>query len=212
MIDRSRNPPAARVPIARAPRVLVYDPERDGSEALVACLRRLSADAYIEVSACGQAPPIATGDIDVAFLNVGAGSCDGLAVASRLMARGPWIQVVFWTRGGAEMPAALAARSFGVERVLLDVQLESWVEDAFAALVRMARGRREYLAAEETLPPVPQSATPLAGMSLPEAERRLRESYLRRLVAESCNDRAAARRAGVPYTTLRSMLEKLGIR
>jgi transcriptional regulator of aromatic amino acid metabolism len=46
---------------------------------------------------------------------------------------------------------------------------------------------------------------------LPEAERQFRETYLRRLLSESPSAKKAAERAGVPYTTLCSMMKKLGL-
>ena len=48
-------------------------------------------------------------------------------------------------------------------------------------------------------------------MPLPEAERSFRESYLRGLLAQATNARIAAQKAGVPYTTLCSMLKKMGL-
>jgi transcriptional regulator of acetoin/glycerol metabolism len=78
----------------------------------------------------------------------------------------------------------------------------------------MARAHREHLDGESALPPLPRDHVEEEGAitPLPEAERRFRETYLRRLLADSTSNTVAARRAGLPYTTFYSMLKKLNLR
>jgi hypothetical protein len=194
-----------------SPSVLICDPCANDGLALAARLRERGCEATIDVASVRECPAVCLERVDVAFVNVAGPSCDGLAFAADLAARCPWVEIVFWFREGGDFPGAAVARSLGLTRLIRSDHLEEWAESAVGSLLDMARARRLHINAEKTLPAIPSCDEIETTMRLPEAESRFREIYLRRILAESGSYAAAARRAGIPYTTFRSMLEKLGV-
>jgi hypothetical protein len=150
---------------------------------------------------------------DVAAIKLGGERCDELVFATDFARSAPWVQFVFWLPDGAPSLGAYIARALGIARLIPVSQLSRWLTAALVPLARLSRAQRAVLEAEATIPGVPPisfgSAAP--ALALPEAERQFRESYLRRLLSESPNAKKAAQRAGVPYTTLCSMMKKLGL-
>jgi hypothetical protein len=129
--------------------------------------------------------------------------------AASVLARLPTAHAVFVTDGRLR-PEAEALRGLGAKYLLTDAQVWNWLAQALGPLSRHARARRHVSDAERAIPPIPGwDPTPDPAMSLPMAEQRFRESYLRCVLSRSHSQKAAALLAGVPYTTLRSMVEKL---
>lgn len=200
---------------APPPRVLIFDPDRDQGLAVAAQLRRSRPDVMVTVATARLGPAeLPEDDIDVGLINLADRQFEGLAFGAQLSSRFPWIETVFWFDVHNATPSAAAARSVGIRRVIPLPRLASWLDDALPGLARMARAHREHLDGESALPPLPRDHVEEEGAitPLPEAERRFRETYLRRLLADSASNTVAARRAGLPYTTFYSMLKKLNLR
>lgn len=197
---------------ADRPRVLIYDPDSSQGHALASHLRCSNFDATVVVlTARVPIRDLGMETPDVCLINLASERFDGLAVAAELVNRSPWVEAVFWFDEGAGAPAAEAARSLGIRRLIPADRLTSWLDGALPQLARMARAHREHADAENALPPQPTSDRCDVTLPLPVAERRFREAYLRRMLSVSESHSAAARRAGLPYTTFRSMLKKFGI-
>ena len=197
------------------PRVVIFDPDRDQGLNVAAQLRRRRPGAMITVVTARLAPAdLPDAEIDVGLVNLADREFEGLAFGAQLSARFPWVETVFWFDAHNATPSAAAARSVGIRRVIPLPRLVEWLDDALPGLARMARAHREHLDSKSALPPLPEEPMEDAGAitPLPEAERRFRETYLRRLLADSGSNTVAARRAGLPYTTFYSMVKKLNLR
>jgi hypothetical protein len=208
-------PPRANDPDPSSARVLIFDPDRDQGLAIAAELRRRRPATMINV----VTSRLASGDvpddgIDVGIINLADRQFEGLAFGAHLSSRCPWVETVFWFETRNAMPSVAAARSVGIRRVIPLARLADWLDDALPGLARMARAHRDHLDGESALPPLPREYGEDDGTitPLPEAERLFRETYLRRLLADSASNAIAARRAGLPYTTFYSMLKKLNLR
>jgi hypothetical protein len=199
----------------RAAQLLMHELSGDDRLQIAGALRR--AAICVETTLVGDTD--AERAVDVEAIDVAAikftGEPAGLVFAAELAQRAPWVQVVFWASEQAPTAAAAAqvARSLGISRVIPQSRVAAWLTAAITPLTRLARARRAALEAEATIPCVPElplknCTSPIA---LPEAERQFRETYLRRLLSESPSAKKAAERAGVPYTTLCSMMKKLGL-
>jgi hypothetical protein len=211
LVSKGKGPPNGLRGLAR---VIVYDPDHVEGLTVARRLNGAMVDLTVTVvSAPATHPPRANDPVDVGLINLAGGPLDGLAFGAELKALAPWIEIAFWfdERNGGPAAAA-AARSLGIVRLIPLGSLAIWLETALGPLVRMARARREHAIAEKALPPLSGDRGGDCTMALPEAERRFRETYLRRILSESANHRAAAERAGLPYTTLCSMLKKLNLR
>ena len=191
-------------------RVIIYDPDHVGGLTWARRFHGATVDVAVTlVSEEESHPPKTNQAHDVGLISLASGRLDGLAFGAELKARFPWIEIAFWFDEGKGAPAAAAARSLGVRRLIPIGSLTIWLRTALGPLVRMARARREHAIAEESLPPVPEDSGGDCVLPLPEAERRFRETYLRRVLSETANHRTAAEKAGLPYTTFCSMLKKL---
>jgi hypothetical protein len=135
-----------------------------------------------------------------------------LAFAAELAAAFPWVQTVFWFDEAGSGPVQEAARSMGIKRMIPLSRLADWLDVAIPHLGCIARARRDQIIAERALPPLPPPDDGDIRVPLPDAERRFREAYLRRMLSESENHTVAARKAGLAYTTLCSMLRKLNLK
>src|SRR6185437_6876567 len=124
---------------------------------------------------------------EVALVNLMFRGGRGIAVAVELRRVAPGIELVFVVEDPT-VPEVQAAKDLGWER-----------------LVAAAQREVETLSAGNVVPAVPS-------LSLDAAERRYRETFLRSTMATAGGRRAAARLAGVPYTTFCVMLRKLGIK
>jgi hypothetical protein len=193
------------------PRVLLYDPYGDHGLEIARRLRQHAEETSVTIAQSREVcRALDASRLDVALIRLTDGCCDGLALGAELRAALPWVEVSFWFEGRAGAPAAAAARSLGVTHVIPLAQLADWLEGALTHLVRIARARREQQSAERALPPLPTIEETEIALPMREAERLFRETYLRRMVSGSASLPAAARKAGVPYTTLLSMLKKMG--
>jgi DNA-binding NtrC family response regulator len=202
-------------PVSVPARVLIFDPDRDQGLAVAGRLRRhRPATMVTVVTTRAAAADLPAEAIDVGLINLADRQFEGLAVGAEISARFPWVETVFWFDVHNATPSAAAARSVGIRRVIPLPRLADWLDDALPELARMARAHREHLNGESALPPLPRDHVDDEGgiTPLPEAERRFRETYLRRLLADSASNTIAARRAGLPYTTFYSMLKKLNLR
>lgn len=152
------------------------------------------------------------GRFDVCLLDLSAGRHHALGIAGEVCANDPTLECLFVTNDFAS-PAAAAARSLGIRRIVTADQSISWWSSTLEALAELTNARRALHDAEQRVPPIPPLET--TGLShpvpLPEAERQFRMAYLSRLIREHKSHKRAADRAGVPYTTLCSMLKKLGL-
>ena len=197
------------------PRVVIFDPDRDQGLNVAAQLRRQPRGHDGDHRARSPAPAdLPDAEIDVGLVNLADREFEGLAFGAQLGARFPWVETVFWFDAHNATPSAAAARSVGIRRVIPLPRLVEWLDDALPGQARMARAHREHLDSKSALPPLPEEPMEDAGAitPLPEAERRFRETYLRRLLADSGSNTVAARRAGLPYTTFYSMVKKLNLR
>jgi hypothetical protein len=147
--------------------------------------------------------------VHVALINLSGPHCDGLAFGTELTRTLPWVEIVFWFDEKVDWPVVAAARSLGVLRVVPLGTLAAWLGGALTPLVRISRARREQMDAERALPPIPASDGVALTLPLPVAERRFRETYVRKVLADTSSRAAAARQAGLPYTTFVSMVTKM---
>jgi hypothetical protein len=195
-----------------SPRILIYDAEETERVNLSECLCRGRNTPAIQHAAERRTiASLTDDDVEVAFINVLGKLSDGLAVGAELGSRFPWIEIVYWFSGGSGCPVAAVAQSIGISRLVPQAGLAEWAAAAISSLTKMARIRRQLLAEARSLPPIPEIDDSDSVIRLPEAERRFREAYLRRLLAESDSHVVAARKAGIPYTTLCSMIKKFDI-
>ena len=150
---------------------------------------------------------------EVALVNLMFRGGRGIAVAVELRRVAPGIELVFVVEDPT-VPEVQAAKDLGWERLVAAASLEDWFNRGLKPLAKLAKLKRQVAAAQrevETLsagnvvPAVPS-------LSLDAAERRYRETFLRSTMATAGGRRAAARLAGVPYTTFCVMLRKLGIK
>lgn len=190
--------------------LLVHELSGNDRLEIAAHLRR----ALVEVNALFVGGDRSVNQVDLSMLDVAAinlaGGPKAFAFAAEVVQLAPWVQVVFW--GNDQATTVQAARSLGLARVIPKAQIGSWLCQAIGPLTRLSRAKRMALEAEATIPCPPSFGD--AGqhtLALPEAERQFREAYLRGLLSESPNAKRAAERAGVPYTTLCSMMKKLGL-
>jgi hypothetical protein len=134
---------------------------------------------------------------------------NALGLAAQLLTEWPWVQPVFVSPVSFG-PEIEALRSLSWQYLVEESQLWPWLEVALGPLARRARARRMLVEAERSIPsPPPFSGEGHVLVALPQAEQRFRESYLRLVLAGTRSQKAAAAVAGVPYTTLRSMIDKL---
>lgn len=206
--DAARPAKAVGAP-AEEPRVLIYDPE---GLIVAARLRRGSGGPLVTIGTCRDICGTLTGDeIDVVLIKLSTDRFDGLAFGAEMATRIPHVEAVFWFDELRTSPVAEAARSLGIFRLLPFVCLVGWLDGALVPLARMARASRQHRAAAASLPPLPAPVEGTISLPLPEAERRFRETYVRRILSQTANQSDAARLAGLPYTTFRSILQKLGL-
>jgi PleD family two-component response regulator len=198
-------------PTLPRPKILLVIEQDAAADALADCLRSQVSTlvAHTPTRAMLLAhdvqPEIAV--VDLLF----RGSA-GIALGIELQRQAPHVEVVFSVPHlGA--PEALAARELGITRLVATSQLAAWLAGSLVPLTEIARARRRLEAAERALgrEPTPVPAPQITQLPLPVAERRYREAYLRACMARARGRRAAAKLAGVPYTSLCVMLRKLDI-
>ena len=150
---------------------------------------------------------------EVAILDLMFRNGRGSTVAVELRRVAPEIEIVFVVEDPT-VPEVQAAWDLGWERLVSSAGLEEWLDRALKPLAKFARLKRQLTMARQ------DAETACAGNVVPEvsnlplgvAERRYRETFLRSKMATAGERRAAARLAGVPYTTFCVMLRKLGIK
>lgn len=191
-----------------APQVVLFAPDRDGGLSLARQLHQRRPTLELLVVTAGDA--LGDGPVDVGVIGLADPRFDGFAFAGQLCARHPGVETVFWF-DQRDTAALAAARSVGLRRVLPRDVLPAWLDVALPALASLARAQRAQMLAERSLPPLPSWRAEPVTTPLPIAERTFRETYLRSLLSDSANYVAAARKAGLPYTTFCSMLKKLDL-
>ena len=176
---------------------------------MAARVRQLCAGcSLVVVPPTEEARGLVPRECEVMLVALGHGVAT-LAFAVSLLPEQPWLHPVFVSDGGL-CPEAEALRCLGSKYVLPASQLWSWLALAIGPLSAHARALRSLAEAERAIPPPPASPlVPEPALPLPQAEQRFRETYLRVVLARAQSQKAAALVAGVPYTTLRSMVEKL---
>jgi PleD family two-component response regulator len=150
---------------------------------------------------------------EVAILDLMFRNGRGIAVAVELRRIAPEIEIVFVVEDPS-VPEVQAAWDLGWERLVSSSGLEEWLDRGLKPLAKLARLKRQLTLARR------DAETASTGNVVPEvsnlplgvAERRYRETFLRSKMATAGERRAAARLAGVPYTTFCVMLRKLGIK
>jgi PleD family two-component response regulator len=210
LASKGSEDPATR----RTPVVLVVDAVAHRSAAIKAwawqhrgvrpVFAATSTAAY-EVASREQ-PEVAI--IDLMFRN-GRGS----TVAVELRRLAPEVEIMFVVEDPS-VPEVQAAWDLGWERLVSSEGLEEWLDRGLKPLAKFARLKRQLTTVRQ------DAETASAGNVVPEvsnlplgvAERRYRETFLRSKMATAGERRAAARLAGVPYTTFCVMLRKLGIK
>jgi hypothetical protein len=191
------------------PVVLVIDPDPRRGASVASQVRALDGGARILVLPPDERVRATIRDDSEVMLVDVAGGAPVIGFATSVVATHPSLHAVFITDDQFR-PEAEALRGLGAKYVLVETHLWGWLAAALHPLSHHARARRQLAAAERTIPPVPRGL-PLAdpALPLPVAEQRFRESYLRCVLSRTTSHKAAASLAGVPYTTLRSMVEKL---
>ena len=213
VVDQRTAPSSTPDEVRNLTRVIIYDSDQLEGLSIARRLNNALVNVAITVISAHQIPlPTTNHDFEIGLINAASARLDGLAFGAEIQERCPWIEIAFWFDESDPGPAVAAARSLGVTRLIPLASLTSWLQTSLGSLVRMAHARREYVLAARSLPPSPSCGEGYGRMALPEAERRFRETYVRRILSESTNHRAAAEKAGLPYTTFCSMLKKLNLR
>jgi hypothetical protein len=200
------------------PHILLIDPDVSEATALAdVILQTRSRDLYVSVAADLERFDLERGGrmftADLVLFRLGTSAGDGIANAIALTEQAPWLSPIFWVSHSESCLELRIAKALGLARVLSRENLLPWLHEAAQPMARLARARRVTWEAERALPPIPVRAAFDEGAlaPLPRAEQSFREAYLRSLLAHTTNRREAAERAGVPYTTLVSMLKKCGL-
>jgi CheY-like chemotaxis protein len=215
--EEADDAPAKREAIAaahRVPVVLVVDAVAHRAAAIRAwAWQRRGVRPVFATTATLAYQAAAREQPEVAMIDLMFRSGRGIAVAIELRRIAPAIEIVFVVANAAE-PEVQVAMDLGWQRLVAADGLEEWLDRGLKPLARVARVERELriarrgaetAAAGNVLPAMPS-------LPLSVAERRYRESFLRSKMATAGERRAAARLAGVPYTTFCVMLRKLGIK
>lgn len=193
-----------------SPSVGILGSDQEDSARMAARLRELRPDSQVSVLSSGDDAPLACEKLDVLLVALGVG-VSKLGFVFSLLPENPWMHTVFMCSGQL-CPEVEAVRCLGARYVVAEPEGWSWLEGALLPLTRHSRALRALKAAQVTLPPrlpMEDGSVQAPWLALPEAEQRFRESYLRGILARARTQREAALLAGIPYTTLRSMIEKL---
>jgi len=203
-----------------APKLLIHDADFLATRDLANRLRTsMGSDIHISVVADLHAISEAgttnvPRDVDIIAIRLDAGCAEALGTALSLKASLPWVQIVLWADDAASRLDIQAARGLGITNILPASGFVDWMAQAATPLARVARAQRDIAIFSAQVPEYPRidEGDRRERSSLPNAERAFRENYLRLLLLQSETNREAADLAGVPYTTLCSMLKKLGLR
>ena len=198
----------------RSARVLVVASDRERGRATAEWLPRGGGGPlWLATDRCAAVEAARVHQPEVAVVELGFRGCEGPAVALQLRLAARHLEPIFFAAPGEQGEVA-AARDLGLARVVAFDDLFVSLERVLVPLAECVRLRRRLEAAERLVRQrtlEEQSRLEGGRITLPEAERRYRETYIRSLLAETGNRREAARRAGVPYTTLCEIIRKLGI-
>jgi DNA-binding response OmpR family regulator len=150
---------------------------------------------------------------EVAILDLMFRNGRGCAIAVELRRIVPEIEIVFVVEDPSA-PEVQAAWDLGWERLVSSVGLEEWLDRGLKPLAKFARLKRQLTTVRQDaeIASAGNVVPEVSNLSLSVAERRYRETFLRSKMATAGERRAAARLAGVPYTTFCVMLRKLGIK
>ena len=205
-----------------SPVVRLYDPAGLVAEALAERLQSvLGTTATVDI-----APSAGAGwaqSAQVILIRLGCPRCGGakggIDAATQLVQYAPWTSLVFWVDEVLNPVELDCARSLGLSRIMDAHALVEWLPRAVLPLASLSAARYAVMTAESEVPPWPawqnrasNGETRTQSVTLNQAEHAFREQYLRVLLAKCQSRRAVAEAAGVPYTTLVSMLRKLDIR
>ena len=197
------------------PRLLVVDAEQASAEVLTAELHRRLGPLSIATATPSSEADIDE-EVDVCLVHLSDRGAQELAfVAGQAGASAENDStIVFWAET-LDGPQTRAARALGLSQIVPAGCLVTWLAKALPALAMKARATRMMRRAERLVPPIPgwsecrDQESPLA---LARAEMLFRESYIRRVLAETGSRRKAAQAAGVPYRTFSDIIKKLDIR
>jgi hypothetical protein len=198
---------------SRAIQLLVVDRNLERGRALTRGLDCAFQQVVVAPDALCNALENGREGFDVIVSVVDADSLDALALICQRHGSLGYPELVFvvdhWWQ-----PEAQALRSAGLERILWAHRAPAWLAAAVPSLAGLARANRLRVAAMTQIPALPEEAfnwPPRQIATLPQAESRYREAFLRLLLTTEGSRRAAAQRAGVPYRSFCQMLRKLGI-
>ncbi len=198
----------------RTPVVLVVDTTAHRLAAIKAWSWQQRGIRPVVASSATTAYEAASGEQpEVAIVNLMFRNGRGLAVAAELLRIAPGIEPVFVVEDPS-VPEVQAARDLGWDRLVSAASLEDWLDRGLKPLAKLAKLKRQVRAAQRDVEALSAgNVVPgVSSLSLDAAERRYRETFLRSKMATAGGRRAAARLAGVPYTTFCVMLRKLGIK
>jgi hypothetical protein len=197
------------------PRLLVVDADEKSAALLSAELNQRIGPLPVSTATPSAEPDIDEA-VDVCLVHLSDGGTQELAFVAAQAGNSAETDctIVFWaeTPNG---PQARAARALGLSQIVPAGCLVAWLAKALPALALKARATRMMRRAQRMLPPIPawsecrEQESPLA---LARAEMLFRESYIRRVLAETGSRRKAAQAAGVPYRTFCDIIKKLDIR
>lgn len=194
-------------------RVLIYDASQHMTPILDVVTKLLPTPMNVtSVSSPMPLADVCLAKFDLAIFDLSAGRSAGLGAAAELRSLDEMVECLFITDADSS-PIAAAARSLGIRRIVTSNQPISYWIDLLPALARLTNARRALSEAEASVPDVQdrQATSPVQHLPLSEAERQFRKAYLARLICEFRSHKVVASRAGIPYTTLYSMLKKLDL-
>jgi PleD family two-component response regulator len=210
LTPKGSDDPATR----RTPAVLVVDSEAHRSAAIKAwAWQHRGVRALFATTSTAAYETASREQPEVAIINLMFRNGRGSTVGVELRRVAPEIEIVFVVEDPT-VPEVQAAWDLGWDRLVSSEGLEAWLDRGLKPLAKFVRLKRQLTTVRQ------DTETASAGNVVPEvsnlplnvAERRYRETFLRSKMATAGERRAAARLAGVPYTTFCVMLRKLGIK
>ena len=195
-------------------KILIVDSDRRRGSSVLQKLNAIgSVEAYLAEDRAAAVQAAHARQPEVAIVELGFQECDGPAVALQIATVARYVETLFFA-GPCNEGELAAARDLGLARVVPVSRLWRMLAQILGPLAQSVRLRRRLESVEQHLHRVTSEEELWSSanhLTLPEAERRYRETYIRSLLAATGNRREAARRAGVPYTTLCEIIRKLGI-
>ena len=150
---------------------------------------------------------------EVALVNLMFRGGRGIAVAVELRRLAPGIEPVFVVEDPT-VPEVQAAWDLGWERLVAAESLEDWLNRGLKPLAKLAKLKRQVAAARRDVETLSAGnvVPAVSSLSLGRGRAAVSRDVPSFKMATAGERRAAARLAGVPYTTFCVMLRKLGIK